>query len=1808
MSRVTSELQLIQKVELRFALADTTQKFQDSLNVYLAPLLLKFASQDQQVKLQLGKMIKFLLSKYNSTPELKFPAITLYEQVKSPNLKPNQDHTIVQSYTLLFLSKAIPRLEIDEKFDMFAKILTGISDMKDSVAARLFNISCRLLVELSFDKDSIERISSILINLNESDKAYVTEKYYKFMMLQPVQPQSNGIIPNNISQHGLSKADCSFFLYYAGVTFNSSSLLEYKQKILKTLENVDADKFDKVLIFLCATADNNSAIASLASTSMKRISLEYENEKFIETLVDLFTGNDSRQPVKSTLQEKILSILCKSKIATHNNTVEKISTIGLNSTNMRLKQATVAFVKWFTTINSLTETNEESVLKIGNQLKLNLSDITEDKSNPNHLENRRFQYEALGLLLKKSNGLLDVPYIKFLFDMLSADDKSLQPTIIEALLGLTNSLASMKDSQKSSLKKLLFNILETPFDGSTVNSTISQRRFIAVKFNNASFPFSDAQARIMNILAQSPFDKTETIEEAKKGLNPYLFNLNSLSNDTEFPSFHTLVKYFLKYKDSINFEAAVTFALRCLIMNSIGSNDTIVALDEHWETRVDKSLELDLNVKKAVISKINTLYDLEGDSIDNFSNSSLKHFLEFAFHCIFKTNNLSVLIRLTKIISLSPQFVTDSMSHHVDSLLNNELQYASAESARYASQLLGILATTPSISNGRLTEIIDQIYQKEHIAALGYVISRSVLRGRYEVVRSIDFDEILDLILKGLDASRTNLLSASLDCISQLSMFGCLGPAIEFSSSVSSMKHKFIEKIEPLVKKGFEPAVYSWCYLALSFDSSSHKDEFTSFETIILNTYTTKQIDNLFVTGEGLSILSEGWLSNVMSNNNDIVSIEVTQMSYQSRCSFILDHVLNNCKTAKPNLRKASCIWLLSLVQYCQSSTINERLGEIQKAFMRFLSDREEIIQDAASRGLSITYEKGSYDAQETLVHDLLRSFTDSNKTSRELMSGYIDNDTQLFDEGVLNTGDGESISTYKDVLSLASEVGNPSLVYKFMSLAKSSALWSSKKGIAFGLSAILDKEKLDRLLRDNPTISRRLIPKLFRYKYDPSPTISQTMNNIWNSLIIDNKKALDEHFDFIMKEVLSGMGNREWRIREASTTALQELLTLSDFDKFENDLENIWMMAFRAMDDIKSSVRKEGTSLTRFLANTMVMKLNNTSNSKNQEIILKQLVPFFLGNNGLLSDSEDVKKFAFDTLMKLISTASKSLKPFVSEIVKQLILLMSSVEPQAINYLTLNADKYNLKVEDIDSQRIGIVGSSPMMEAIEKLMDLLDEENIGHFIDELNIAVKTSIGLPSKVAGSKVIVNLLLRNFFIVGKHGDSLLKITSSQLKDRNETVAKSYAIACGYCIRIASVKKIESFGKKLTKYYFEKKSETDNNQRLPIVASVACEAIANYANDQFTSHSAIFLPLAFIGKHDESPHIAENFAKVWSDSTSSSVNAIKLYFNEIVLLVEQHIQSQNFGLRKAIAGSIIEIITTLDTRINELNPDHLRRLYELILESLTGRVFEGKEKLLDSLVKLSCKSVKFLSEDDGLYSKVETRVVDEAQRKNKQYRKHGIFALGDFLNTYYENSQLYETYLQLLEELMGATEEDSDDEASDNKMDIDSERKLSSSQIHLAQMTLLNAIYSISNGNSINLKVLHFVVDKLNLLIEKINVDWLPSADSRFKYRQCLMKILTNLIDVNDKKVLPDTDVNWFIDSVFNLWTLIKETNGSNDNLQPILVGFTRLTGLLLEKVSLSEEQQRTCITSLKMLKSDNVNSVVMIECDNVLTKFT
>lgn len=82
--------------------------------------------------------------------------------------------------------------------------------------------------------------------------------------------------------------------------------------------------------------------------------------------------------------------------------------------------------------------------------------------------------------------------------------------------------------------------------------------------------------------------------------------------------------------------------------------------------------------------------------------------------------------------------------------------------------------------------------------------------------------------------------------------------------------------------------------------------------------------------------------------------------------------------------------------------------------------------------------------------------------------------------------------------------MNQPDLIYRFMHLANHNAMWNSKKGAAFGFHSIAQQAGT-QLSEHLP----KIVPRLYRYRFDPTPKIQNSMSSIWHALVPETQKTV---------------------------------------------------------------------------------------------------------------------------------------------------------------------------------------------------------------------------------------------------------------------------------------------------------------------------------------------------------------------------------------------------------------------------------------------------------------------------------------------------------------------------------------------------------------------------------------------------------------------------------------------------------------------------------------------------------------------------
>lgn len=1826
-----SELELVNNVDLRLALTESEAQLEMSLNQLLPPLLLKLSSNDPQVRQAVFKVIQNIFPRITAAPNLQLPVKALLHQSQVPNVALGLDSGAVRLYSLLFLSKGVERLSPEAQCKLVPEVICGISSLPVASAARMFSVLVKLLEHWkapSRDSAEYDKMASTLgFDKNPNDEKFLADKIGKFLLL------ISNPTPAPISSPGMSISDSAFFTKDSGISYSDSSILNAHKTRL--LEFIKAGFSDKNLIFplLIASVDSLSTIADAAETRFRKLTLDVHDRSLIIALTGLFLGTNA-PPAKPALQEKILVYLLK--VLPENLTFKatEIAEVGLNSEYSRLRQTTVAFIK--KTSKSLFNSKDEQELhcsRVASKLKLNIfadgwPQLDSAKVSDFHksMKQRELQYETLGDLLGNSVVFLEnnIDYVHFLFESLEFEAPELRSVLQTVLSRLTVCLSKLSMEFKEAIRPMLRSII-------LKTDTNSVCKLLALKYVNMAFEFKDVDARFLCILGATLSPNSEIIEEANRGLDPYQFSMiqnnftdysstSSLNHDCQvnMPSFDDFI---IKLKSELanaqgltlcvinsSLDEAILFAFRVLIIQAVDSHTTIIAQDEHWKTRLSEAVESDEKVRSLVAAEIARLSQIDFQmQNDNAPKNQLQSLVELSFTSLhrefFEGQNIAPNPVLTSVfytlLKFSPDCIIASLVGHLPQILDVLVACLKFEdSTKRLAKCFGIIGTHQGVS---LTYIIDvgsalkrtggSLSQTEiYLYTISVMLSRLAHRNR---LSDLDYQAVFTFLKEVEQSLKTpQLYDAGLDCISELSIYGVIGPSICKSTDLLALVSTFYELIQPRAKACHEPSLLALSKLVLSRDEIYDAGpELLPVETLVFETHSAKNIEFAFVGGECLLIFAGGWQSKYLHQNLDIQGEQLKLVPLESRrFPIILAEVLRSTRVAKPSLRRASCIWLLALVQHLQHTpSIKKKAAEIHAAFMSFLADREEIIQECASRGLGITYDLGDVELKETLVKGLVKSFTETN-SSTSIPSGSVDGETQLFDNNVMRTHDG-SVSTYKDVLNLASDVGDPSLVYKFMSLAKANASWTTRRGVAFGLGKVLSKSSLDTLLAHDPKLILRLVPKLYRYRFDPNKLVSQSMNEIWNVLFPDSTRVIKANFNNILSEVLNGMGNREWRVRQASILALESFLQSQPYDSYEDNLEDIWSMTFRCMDDIKDTVRKEGQTLAKTLARMLIrsvdVKSGNASVAKATKTIT-EVIPFFLGNKGLLSDADEVKNFALETVLKLCDNGGDSIKPFIPKLIAIFVELMSSLEPELVNYLVLNAEKYNLTGNEVDMKRIQNLSASPLLEAIDKLIGHIDEDSIGELVSRLTVTIRKSVGLPSKTCGSRVVALLVTKMPSLSKPYADVLLKTCIINLRDRNLAISTSYAMSAGYTCRLASVDSVVAYSMELSQLYFSNK---DTKSRL--IAAQGLSSVSKFSGfDKFDTVSSAFLPLAFIGKHDPDSEVSALFDAEWVEHGSGS-SAIILYFQEIHLLCKEQIKGNDYMIRRIIANSLLEMTSSMDN----LPDKHTQQFLQLLLYGCKEKSWVGKELVFDALVNFSVKKAAVLRGDKALFQEVLTTVRVEVNRRNKAYQFHAVQSEGKFIHSFYDVLESISQYIETMSQVLNddyLEEIDLIDEGRKTEKSLKSQFAVKTEEVYLS---LIRNIGDSISSEVYNKELFEFLLKSMKAFLKSGHeYSWRTVV----AFNEIIRSLLEPLLELDISSDVLDV-VKDLCDVLFGL--------GDEFKLERNLTLLARNAGLAMKIFHKHNgvDYREAIRKHLLSLAGDKQSSIVLAEIEKALNQF-
>ena len=703
----------------------------------------------------------------------------------------------------------------------------------------------------------------------------------------------------------------------------------------------------------------------------------------------------------------------------------------------------------------------------------------------------------------------------------------------------------------------------------------------------------------------------------------------------------------------------------------------------------------------------------------------------------------------------------------------------------------------------------------------------------------------------------------------------------------------------------------------------------------------------------------------------------------------ILTSLLEECIChSRSEVRCCGSIWLVSLLLFNgTTAAVHAVLARAQDSLSALLGDESELTQEMASRGLAAAYELADETTRAALVESIVGVL--SGAAGRKRRAGDLTGDTQVFESGTIGTAPGGgSLSTYKEICSLANELGQPDLVYRFMQLANHQASINASRGAAFGFASVA------RLAGDalTPHVAK-LVPRLYRSLYDPQPKVRDAMNHIWMALVDDPRAALTLHFDAVSAGLIVDMTGQQWRAREAAALAAADLIQGRRWDEVRPHFQDFWHAAFRTMDDVKESVRQAGLTLVRCVRG-LTLRLTDrelTPASQGKEAVAVAL-PLLI-QKGLPSQVPEVQALAVDTLSKIIKAAGPEIvKPHLNVVVPALIESLSGLEDSRLNYVEQHAERLGVDAGKLESARVAAAQGGAVGETLDSCARQLDGEALAALAPALSALIRRGVGLNTRAGAGRFVAQVVRRLGSESAPAAPQLMRALQEACgAERSQAVCRAYASANALLTKYAAVSRVDKNVALWLNVYGSDDSTADESSRA--VSGLLLRALAREAPEIFARYAAEVAPVAYMAQYDSEVSAAAVWAEVWEESTTSVGAGLRLHAAAVLEKVQEALRSSQWGRKKAAAAAAAKACSAGGDAVAPYAP----QLMAALLAELPGRLWEGKEGVLMAIgAAVEACGGALKSADGGLPSRVGAALLEAVDKKKSVYRKEALIQL--------------------------------------------------------------------------------------------------------------------------------------------------------------------------------------------------------------------
>lgn len=936
------ELALVDKVELRIALTDTDQKFENVLNTYLAPLLLKLASEHVSVRNKVISICQHINTR-TKPQNIRLPVTALLKQFKAA------ETPLIRHFDLLYIQQGVTRLEPSEIADLFPLLISGFSKNVAGSASNgstLLNLLFRSVLGHKFPlKGSKEDLALRTdYEVSHDDATDLSFWFGKLLLLRLGYGEAAAGHP------GLTNDEHSFLMVqgrpdvWNGAAPTGLNLTEVKITVLKCLASGLFTDAERQVPVLFASADPNSRIAEAAEDLMKRVApnVLLEDKDLVNNLYRYYFGSPSYPPARAALRIKILNLLSRSILSTtfpeliiklvQNDMVQDARDSGEHSISNRegikLRSAVIGYLN-FMVHNGIPQHIDAIGRPVINLLQNFVENNTDTSLSAETSSVRGRSFEVIGLLARVNVALVAEPQLgllRWLFQALTSEPhKDVMVSIDEALSAIIQPLTNSAAIEPQVRELLLKNMHDN-------SRNMRNVRFASLRFANKCLPYHDVVARFIDLLALSgsagPTHEVE--EEAKKGLDPYWYRLSSnadvaielrtSSAQNEFPKFADMIDYAFSehreetFTDKLLCASTAAYCRQLLLLEALSAASIVVDMSADWTRKLDLMVINNEDARAAVrrYITIGPETEIPSSAVDLYWRGVALTGLQSGSIGSSKICAQAAL----ELCSLASRPVLEHLARKALILepvvSDNDVDIRSA-----AARAFGLLTSYAATTDTQIGPAFDCLLfsVKAWKEAVGAAVNRT--HGAITAVstfvshRSIHYPDdslaaellstLLPALLKIVQEGHQHLLvDGALVAIGQLASFGVISTR---SIAETTPLKKLIEAVAEKAKAGSEKAIKTLGHMSMIVDGQDDELEVALLQESLFKLHEVRQAETQFAVGEAMTCFMCRWNSKAMVSELDYDGAPPLTAVRPSFAVF-LDQILADSGTTKPSLKK----------------------------------------------------------------------------------------------------------------------------------------------------------------------------------------------------------------------------------------------------------------------------------------------------------------------------------------------------------------------------------------------------------------------------------------------------------------------------------------------------------------------------------------------------------------------------------------------------------------------------------------------------------------------------------------------------------------------------------------------------------------------------------------------------------------------------------------------------------------------------------------------------------------------------------------